>query len=53
MGHEGAMILHLITVTLALANNPTVIVLACLDNPLFVLLLLSLSWLLPEISERR
>jgi hypothetical protein len=45
------MILHLITVTIALANNPMTIVLACLDNPLFVLLLLSCSWLLPNINN--
>ena len=43
------MILHLITVTAALATNPLALVVALNDNPMFVLLLLSLSWLLPEV----
>ena len=47
------MILHLITVTIALAQNPSVLIVALIDNPMFVLLLLSLSWLVPEISEQR
>lgn len=45
------MILHLITVTIALANDPMVIVLACLDNPMFVLLLLSCSWVVPNVND--
>lgn len=45
------MILHLITATAALATNPLALVVVLIDNPMFVLLLLSVSWLLPEVSS--
>ena len=45
------MILHLITVTAALAQNPFVLIVALIDNPMVVLLLLSLSWLVPSLTD--
>lgn len=42
---------HALTVTAALAHNPMAIVILCLDNPMVILLWLSLSWLIPEVHR--
>ena len=47
------MTLHIFTIAVALATNPMALVVALLNNPMFVLLLLSFTWLLPEITEQR